>query len=52
MLIFSVVMAAVMGGTLALTFVVIIPVLAFGLSDPENIYRAVMGEELGTVVTE
>ena len=31
MLIFSVVMAAVMGGTLALTFVVIIPVLAFGL---------------------
>ena len=31
MLIFSVVMAAVMGGMLALTFVVIIPVLAFGL---------------------
>ena len=31
MLIFSVVMAAVMGGALALTFVVIIPVLAFGL---------------------
>ena len=31
MLIFSVVMAAVMGGVLAMTFVVIIPVLAFGL---------------------
>ena len=31
MLIFSVVMAAIMGGMLALTFVVIIPVLAFGL---------------------
>ncbi len=31
MLIFSVVMAAIMGGALALTFVVIIPVLAFGL---------------------
>ena len=31
MLVFSVVMAAVMGGMLALTFVVIIPVLAFGL---------------------
>ena len=31
MLVFSVVMAAVMGGVLALTFVVIIPVLAFGL---------------------
>lgn len=29
-----------------------IPVLAFGLSDPENIYRAVMGEKLGTVITE
>lgn len=28
-----------------------IPVLAFGLSDPENIYRAVMGEKLGTVIT-
>lgn len=27
------------------------PVLAFGLSDPENIYRAVMGESLGTVIT-
>lgn len=26
-------------------------VLAFGLSDPENIYRAVMGESLGTVIT-
>jgi len=31
MLIFSVVMAAIMGGPLAATFVVIIPVLAFGL---------------------
>lgn len=28
-----------------------IPVLAFGLSDPENIYRAVMGEPIGTVIT-
>ena len=28
-----------------------IPVLAFGLSDPENIYRAVMGESIGTVIT-
>ncbi len=31
MLIFSVIMAAVMGGKLALTFVVIIPILTFGL---------------------
>ena len=31
MLIFSIVMAAIMGGKLALTFVVIVPVLAFGL---------------------
>ncbi len=31
MLIFSVIMSFVMGGTLAMTFVVIIPVLAFGL---------------------
>ena len=31
MLVFSVIMAAVMGGPLALTFVVVIPVLAFGL---------------------
>ena len=29
-----------------------IPLLVFGLSDPENIYRAVMGEEIGTVVHE
>ena len=29
-----------------------IPVLAFGLSDPENIYRAVMGECLGTIISE
>lgn len=28
------------------------PVLAFGLSDPENIYRAVMGEKLGTVIAD
>ena len=28
-----------------------LPVLAFGLSDPENIYRAVMGEPIGTVIT-
>jgi uridylate kinase len=28
-----------------------LPVLAFGLSDPENIYRAVMGESIGTVIT-
>ena len=27
------------------------PVLAFGLSDPENIYRAIMGEPIGTVIT-
>ena len=26
------------------------PILAFGLSDPENIYRAVMGENVGTIV--
>ena len=31
MLIFSVVMAFIMGGTLAMTFVIVIPVLAFGL---------------------
>ena len=28
-----------------------LPVLAFGLSDPENIYRAVMGEKIGTLMT-
>ena len=27
-----------------------IPVLAFGLSDPDNIYKAVMGEKLGTLI--
>jgi uridylate kinase len=27
-----------------------LPVLVFNLSDPENIYRAVMGEPIGTVV--
>ena len=28
-----------------------IPVLVFGLDDPENIYRAVAGENLGTLIT-
>ncbi len=28
-----------------------LPTLVFGLSDPENIYRAVMGEEIGTLIT-
>lgn len=27
-----------------------IPILVFGLDDPDNIYRAVMGETLGTIV--
>ena len=27
-----------------------IPILVFGLDDPDNIYRAVMGEEIGTIV--
>ena len=27
-----------------------IPVLLFALEDPENIYRAVMGEKIGTVI--
>ena len=27
-----------------------IPILCFGLADPENIYRAVMGEQIGTLV--
>ncbi len=27
------------------------PVLVFGLSDPENIYRAIAGDDLGTIVT-
>lgn len=27
-----------------------IPVLVFALKDPENIYRAIMGEEVGTIV--
>ena len=27
------------------------PTLVFGLDDPDNIYRAVMGEKLGTVIT-
>ena len=29
-----------------------IPILVFGLSDTENIYRAVMGEEIGTIVNK
>ncbi len=29
-----------------------IPVLLFALKDPENIYRAVMGEKIGTVIQE
>lgn len=29
-----------------------IPILVFALEDPENIYRAVMGEEIGTIVKE
>ena len=28
------------------------PILAFGLNDPENIYRAVMGEEIGTLIKD
>ena len=28
------------------------PILAFGLQDPENIYRAVMGEEIGTMIKD
>lgn len=28
------------------------PILVFGLDDPENIYRAIMGEDLGTLVSE
>ncbi len=27
-----------------------IPILVFGLDDPDNIYKAVMGEEIGTIV--
>lgn len=29
-----------------------IPIIVFALSDPENIYRAVMGEKIGTIVKE
>ena len=29
-----------------------IPVIVFALKDPENIYRAVMGEKVGTIVKE
>ena len=29
-----------------------IPIMLFALSDPENIYRAVMGEQIGTIVKE
>lgn len=28
-----------------------LPILVFGLNDPENIYRAISGEKIGTVVT-
>jgi len=28
-----------------------IPILLFGLDDPKNIIRAVMGEEIGTIVS-
>jgi uridylate kinase len=28
------------------------PIQVFGLDDPENIYRAIMGESVGTLVTE
>ena len=28
-----------------------IPILVFGLSDPENILRAIVGDHLGTIVT-
>lgn len=28
-----------------------VPTLVFGLDDPENIYRAAMGEDLGTLIT-
>ena len=27
-----------------------IPILLFGLDDPENIYKAVCGEKIGTIV--
>ena len=29
-----------------------IPVILFALKDPENIYRVVMGEKVGTIVKE
>ncbi len=29
-----------------------IPMLVFGLDDPQNIYRAIMGEQLGTRITD
>ena len=29
-----------------------IPILLFGLDDPHNIMRAVMGEKIGTIVSE
>ena len=35
----------------ALTMDTKIPVLVFGLDDPENILRAVRGEKIGTVIT-
>ena len=27
-----------------------LPIIIFGLNDPENIYRAVCGEKIGTIV--
>jgi uridylate kinase len=29
-----------------------LPILLFGLNDPHNIVRAVMGEQIGTIVSE
>ena len=29
-----------------------LPIVLFALKDPENIYRVVMGEEIGTIVKE
>ena len=27
-----------------------LPILVFNLNDPDNIYRAVMGEDIGTLI--
>ena len=29
-----------------------IPILVFGLNEPENILRAIMGEKIGTIIQE